>query len=181
MPKNIFFIGPASVGKSTAAKLLAEKLGRTFVDIDKEFCERIALIGDYLNANGYEAYCEANSALVGQLLLENPENTVFATPAGFLAHEKSPHLVAKHLKLIKQGVSVLLLPDKDPQKGIDVIVARQLARWHDVEEQDQRFKFLDRFEKYKNYGDIQIFSMESAEVIVELILKELNTNYGSTT
>lgn len=174
MKKNIFFVGPASVGKSTNAELLARKIGCKFVDIDKEFCRRIELIPVYVNSKGYPAYCEANSKLTDELISENPEATVFATPSGFLAHEESPHLVEKHIKVIRSGVSVLLLPDEDPYKGVEIVVARQISRWNDIEPEKERQRFLSRFAKYRNHGDIKIFSMESPEVITDLIVQKLS-------
>lgn len=173
MTRNVFFIGPASVGKSTAAALLASKIGYGFVDIDREFCKRIALIPNYVHSKGYPAYCEANSALTDELINEHPRATVFATPSGFLVHEQSPHLVEKHLGLITTGISVLLLPDTDPRKGVDVIVARQVSRWSDVKPEQERQRFLSRFEKYKHYGDVKIFSMEQPESIVGMIEEKL--------
>lgn len=173
MPKNIFFIGPASVGKSTVASELAKELGYTFIDIDNEFCKRIALIPDVIESEGYQAYCEKNSALVDMLIEENNTRTVFATPAGYLVHEDSPHLVEKHLQVIKTGISILLLPDNNPETSVTTVVRRQLDRWPTLKEEKERQRFLSRFEKYKNYGDIKIFSMEPPANIVRVILEKL--------
>lgn len=175
MSKNIFFIGPASVGKTTVASLLAERLGYKFVDVDKQFCGRIALIPDVVRNEGYPTYCEKNSKLVDELITENPQKTVFATPSGYLVHEDSPHLVKKHIEVIGRGVSILLLPDKDPSKGVDLIVSRQLNRWNDIAPDKERERFYARFERYKTHGDIKIFSMERPDVIVGTILEELTT------
>jgi shikimate kinase len=171
--KNIFFVGPASVGKSTVGKLLAEKLDYVFVDIDQEFRERIALIPDYVKSKGYVEYCEANSILTDKLIEENRERTVFATPSGFLVHDYSPHLIEKHLNILKNYVSILLLPHRNPHEAVDLMIQRQRDRWGDVKPEIERTRFLERFEKYKNYGDIQIYSLESPEVIVEEILFQL--------
>jgi shikimate kinase len=175
MQKNIFFIGPASVGKTTIGKLLAKKIGYSFVDIDKEFCERIELIPKYIKTNGYAGYSEANSLLTDTLIQENPTSTVFATPSGFLVHEDSPHLIDKHLETIRKGISILLLPSDNPTEGVEVVVQRQLNRWNDTHEESERNRFLERFEKYKNYGDIKIFSLESPTLITELISQKLST------
>ncbi|MEX0918159.1 MAG: shikimate kinase [Candidatus Paceibacterota bacterium] len=172
---NIFFVGPASVGKSTTGKLLAKRLNFKFVDVDKEFCKRIALIPDFVKLHGYTEYCETNSILVDELLNEHPTSTIFATPSGFLVHEQSPHLVKKHLELISRFISVLLLPGKDPQEYVDLIVQRQLNRWTDCDEENERNRFLSRFEKYKRYGDIKVYSVEKSEVIVSKIIKQLQT------
>lgn len=175
MSRNIFFVGPASVGKTTVGKLVATKLGYHFVDIDQEFCQRVENIGTYLQTRGYVEYCEANSKLAHDLVKEYPTSTVFATPSGFLVHEECPHLVERHLMVIKNGISVLLLPSRDPLAVADMIAERQLARWPDVglTLEKERQKFLDRFEKYKNYGDIQIFSPEDPEVMADTIYAKL--------
>ncbi|XKT74899.1 MAG: shikimate kinase [Patescibacteria group bacterium UBA2103] len=167
---NLFLIGPASVGKTTAGTSLAKRLDKNFIDIDEEFCTQIAPISEYLKEYGYESYCEANSELALKLTKENPKDIIFATPSGFLVHEKSPHLVQKHLKLLKEyGVSILLLP---PESFADQIAARQIKRWNlDFEKEKQ--KFLDRHAKYKQYGDIQIDPSKDKETIVEEIIQKL--------
>jgi shikimate kinase len=68
MERNIFLIGPASVGKSTVSELLAREIGYTFIDIDLVFCSEVAMIPNYISEHGYMAYCERNSALVDQLV-----------------------------------------------------------------------------------------------------------------
>lgn len=174
MSKNIFLIGPASAGKSTAAKLLAEKLDYSFIDIDLVFCNRIALIPNYIQANSYTEYCERNSLLVDELLIENPTDTVFATPSGFLVHEDSPHLVQKHLKLVSQNaISVLLLPSKDPHDTVDLIVKRQKMRWPEVNRGDEGKRYIDRHRKYIEHGDIQIIGTQPPLETVDMILNKL--------
>src|ERR1019366_10562520 len=139
---NIFLIGPASVGKTTTGRLLAQKLGRRFVDVDFRFCEQIGLITDYICEFGYEAYCEANSKLVDDLISEYPASTIFATPSGFLVHESSPLLVEKHLGVIGSGLSVLLLPSADPEESADMIVQRQLDRHPHMDAPSQRARSI---------------------------------------
>ena len=177
MEKNIFMIGPASVGKSTVGKLLAAKINYHFVDIDLEFCRQIKLVPDYMREFGYVGYCEANSALADKLIKENPARTVFATPAGYLVHEAAPHIAKKNLGAISGGISVLLLPSKDPARGVQEIVRRQLFRWNEAKEQNEREKFLARFGKYEKYGDIKIYSLEEPEIVAAKIVSELERRF----
>ena len=173
MTQNIFFIGPASVGKSTVAKLLAEELGYNFVDVDLAFCERIALIPDYIDTNGYVAYCQRNSELVDQLLLEYPTKTVFATPSGFLVHEQSPDLVAKHSMLVNENaLSVLLLPSKDPHQTAELIAQRQKVRWPEINKQTEIERYIARHKKYKSYGKLKIVGLYSPKQTVDLIMDQ---------
>jgi len=174
MNKNIFLVGPASVGKTTIGNLLANEMGWQFIDVDKEFCEQIELIPHYIKKHSYAGYSEANSELVDRLIKKNPARTVFATPSGYLVHEDSLHLIEKHLGVIKSGTSILLLPSQNSEEGVEAIVRRQLNRWDDVFADEERKRFLERFEKYKNYGDIQIFSMEQPEVITRILMRKLS-------
>lgn len=175
MKQNIFLVGPASVGKSTTGKLLAQALGYRFVDIDLYFCDRIALISDYIRQHGYAAYCERDSELADKLVVEFPHSTVFATPSGFLIHEDSPHLVQKHLKLIGDNAqSVLLLPSSDPKTSVDMVVKRQLGRWPEMKADVQRERYIARHAKYKDYGDIKIIGTYPPEQVVKRIVRQLS-------
>lgn len=171
----IFIVGPGSAGKSTTGRLLAEKLGYGFVDIDFVFCERIKLIGDFLKANGYKAYCEANSALFDQLLEEYPAKTVFPLSSGFLVHEDSPELVSKHRRLLKEkGLSILLLPSRSLNESMDITIPRQMARGYpDLVEETEKARLKSRYPRYKRYGDIRIYSTQPAEQIADLMMDEL--------
>lgn len=172
----IFIVGPGSAGKSTTGRILANKLGYKFVDIDLVFCERIGLMGDFIIEQGYRAYSEANSKLFEQLLDEYPTKTVFPLSSGFLVHQDSPELVRKHKILLKEkGISILLLPSPSLKESIDIIIPRQMAREYlDLVEEVEREKLKSRHPKYKRYGDIKIFSIEPQEQIADLMVKELS-------
>lgn len=126
---KIFLIGPGGVGKSTCGAILANMLTYTFVDLDKEFCNRIEIISTYIQNKGYKKYCEENSKLFYDLLEKNKNNTVFALSSGFLVHENMNTLTTKHKKTLQtQGISILLLPSNDREKSTEIVVKRQLSR-----------------------------------------------------
>lgn len=171
---NIIFVGPASVGKSTAAEHLAKKLGYNFVDVDLYFCDEIALIPNYINENGYAAYCKRNSKLTDDLIGRFAERTVFATPSGFLVHEDLPHLVEKHIKLIDtDATSVLLLPSEDPLDTADMIVSRQVSRWPEVDPGVERERYISRHNKYRQLGTLKIIGQYSPDEIADLVINGL--------
>ena len=162
------------LAKNTIGQLVAQAIDYHFVDIDLYFCDRIALIPDYINQHGYVAYYEANSRLVDQLVQENPDKTVFATLSGFLVHEESPNLADKHLDLIKKSaLSVLLLPSEDPLETIDLVVGRQLLRWPELKANTERERYIKRHGKYKQYGDIQIIGTFQPKETVKLVVKKM--------
>ncbi|OGE18871.1 hypothetical protein A3J19_04945 [Candidatus Daviesbacteria bacterium RIFCSPLOWO2_02_FULL_41_8] len=172
----IFLVGPGSAGKSTTGRILANKLGYEFVDIDFVFCERIGFISDFITEQGYKAYSEVNSMLFEQLLEEYPTKTVFPLSSGFLVHKDSPELIRKHKILLKgKGVSILLLPSPLLKESMDIIIPRQMAREYlDLVKKREKAKLRSRHPKYKRYGDIKIFSTEPPEQIADLMLGELN-------
>jgi shikimate kinase len=127
-----------------------------------------------MNERGYPAYCERNSLLVDQLISEYPSNTVFATPSGFLIHEGSPHLVKKHVEVIRtDATSVLLLPSSNPQDTATLVAQRQIVRWPEMDEKQQRARYIKRHSQYKEYGDIKIIGMYSPEETVRKIIGQL--------
>jgi shikimate kinase len=174
----IFIVGPGGAGKSTTGKLLSERLNYQFVDVDLVFCERIRQIPDHVREFGYKSYCETNSALVDQLLGEYRTQTVMSMPSGFLVHEDSPELVAKHLAVLSQnGLSVLLLPSKNLAETTEIIVERQLSRgFSDMTEAREKEVILRRFPRYLQHGDVQIFSHQAPAEIVELMIQALKAN-----
>ena len=46
--ETIFLLGPGGVGKSTLGRVLAGRLNWPLIDLDLEFCERIAEIGRFI-------------------------------------------------------------------------------------------------------------------------------------
>ncbi|HVZ12534.1 MAG TPA: shikimate kinase [Patescibacteria group bacterium] len=171
---KIFVIGPGGVGKSTSGKILAEKFGYELIDLDKEFLSQIGHIGSYIESFGYDNYAKKNSELFYTLLSKSNENTVIVLSSGFLVHKGLKELVFKHVKTLKDnGVSILLLPSRDANETIEIVVKRQLGRGFGLIESNEREKIKERFAKYLKYGDIQIFSKAKPEIIADLMVDEL--------
>ncbi|AHB41396.1 hypothetical protein P148_SR1C00001G0605 [candidate division SR1 bacterium RAAC1_SR1_1] len=164
---NIFIIGPGGVGKSTSGRILADILQYKFIDLDKEFCKEIGDITAYIPAQGYKNYCEENSKLFYRLLEENTEDTIFVLSSGFLVHENLDKLTTKHKRTIKKGLSILLLPSESKGKSTEIVVERQLSRGFGLNEERERQKFRKRFDIYKKFGNIKIFSTDMPENIAK--------------
>lgn len=171
---HVFLIGPGGVGKSTSGAILAAMLGFRFVDVDAAFCARIANIGQYIDSQGYVAYCHANSNLIQDLLMESIESTVFAMPSGCLVHDPCPEVAKRNEGFIRDnGISILLLPSRFVDESVDLVVDRQLQRGFGLKEHREREKYRDRHPRYLSFGDIQIFSMQSPTVIAEQMRRAL--------
>lgn len=172
--KRVFIIGPGGSGKTTCGKVFAGLIGYAFVDLDSEFMTRVGHIGRHIENKGYLSYCRSNSALFYTLIEEQSEDTVFALSSGFLVHEDTDPELSKHKHAIRDlGVSILLLPSQSAEKTEEVIVVRQVSRGIDCREVSERRKIQDRFPKYREYGNIQVFSTQEPTRVAE----EMRTKY----
>ncbi len=172
--KHIFIVGPGGVGKTTSGRLLAVALGVPFVDLDSEFMARVAPIGPYIQEHGYEKYCYTNSDLFSKLLKESSEPGLFVLSSGFLVHEGLDDLTEKHRNLLKsEGVSITLLPSESLEESTEIVVQRQLARGFELKEEKERKKFSERYQRYRQEGDVRIFSLASPQEIAEEMKSKL--------
>jgi shikimate kinase len=172
----IFIIGPGGVGKSTSGKILAEKLGYKLIDLDLEFLNQVGDIGSFIDSFGYTKYSYTNSELFYSLLNEGSKNTVFILSSGFLVHKGLEELVHKHAKTLQaKGTSILLLPSRNINETVEIVVKRQINRGIGLKEKNERVKIKERFSKYLNFGDIKIYSHDSPENIAEEMKEKLTT------
>lgn len=171
---NIFLIGPGGVGKSTSGKILAEKLGYEFVDLDLEFMNCVGHIGSFIESFGYKQYAYKNSELFYSLLDKSNAKFVLVLSSGFLVHKELKELVSKHSKTLKtNGTSVLLLPSKDIKEAVEIVVKRQINRGFGLKEENERKKIEERYIMYSNFGDIKIYSHDTPENIAEEMKRRL--------
>jgi shikimate kinase len=171
---NIFLIGPGGSGKTTCGKLLAKLLNKNFVDLDKEVVNRFGEIGKIIEAEGYESYCQKSSKVLKSI--SEDDFVVIATSSGSLVHKGYSET---NKKIISSGISVLLLPALDLDLAEKIIVKRQLGRGFDLQGEREIEKIRDRFDVYKNIGDIQIFSDREPKSIVQEIFKEIKNKYSA--
>lgn len=172
--KRVFIIGPGGAGKTTCGELFANLLGYGFVDLDSEFMVRVGHIGRHIEDKGYRSYCHSNSALFYALLEEQSSDSVFALSSGFLVHEDADPELSKHKDSIRDlGVSILLLPSRSAEESEETIVSRQMSRGIPCRLESERKKIRDRFPRYREHGDIQIFSCQQPVQVAE----EMRTRY----
>jgi shikimate kinase len=81
VPKNIFLIGLMGAGKSTVGRMLAKRLGKTFIDSDLEIEKRCGVkIPTIFEMEGEEGFRKRESAVIKELT--QLENIVLATGGG---------------------------------------------------------------------------------------------------
>lgn len=166
----VFLVGPGGVGKSTLGRELSRVLHWPLIDLDLEFCDRLATIGDFIAANGYERYRAANLALAQDLLASATRPMIFVTSSGFLA--AAPHTQDYHQarQLVATGYGVTLLPSLDLDTAASIVVERQLGRGFGFIGETEDRKFRDRFAIYQGVGDALVVSTAAPAKVASAVL-----------
>ena len=91
---NLILIGMPGSGKSTIGRLLAEKLGMRFADVDVEIIRMIKMpIADYLAEYGEESFRKLEKEIIEKLA--SLTNTVIATGGGSVLKKENMAILRK--------------------------------------------------------------------------------------
>lgn len=98
---NLYLVGPMGVGKTTIGRLIAQKLGKVFIDLDDELELRSgASIPWIFDVEGEEGFRRREAELLGELAAER--NVVLSTGGGVV-------LSAANRELLKSTGFVVFL------------------------------------------------------------------------
>jgi shikimate kinase len=159
---NITLIGMSGVGKSRIGKLLAEKIGYNFIDIDKVMEQECGKrVQEIINSLGETKFLEAEEKTV--LSITKPYNTVFAPGGSVIYSDKA----MKHLRSIGKIV-FLNAPLADIRRRTPDFSARGIVG---LKGKTVESLFEERLPLYRKYADITIDLQQSSdEKITELII-----------
>jgi shikimate kinase len=94
-PCNILLVGMMGSGKTTVGKLLAKRLGKTFVDSDHEIQRRTGVsISTIFEIEGEEGFRRRESAVLEELA--RLDNLVLATGGGIVLAEANRRLLKEN-------------------------------------------------------------------------------------
>ena len=151
--ENIVLIGMPGCGKTTVGRLLAEKLGRRFLDADEAFTEKFGVSpGDCIRDAGESAFRERETALLRELGKES--GLVLATGGGCVTREENR-------ALLRQNGKVIWL-EQSPEKL--AVAGRPLSQREGVEK-----LYRERFALYRHFADIRLSVGESAGETAERV------------
>ena len=155
--QNIILIGMPGCGKSTLGRLLAEDLGKRFVDSDAEI-ERMAgkTIPQIFEQDGEEAFRAIETAALDEITRES--GVVIATGGGVVTRERN-------LALLHQNGRVLFLdtpPDALPTNG------RPLSQ-----QKTPAVLYAERLPLYRAAADITVCITRNIDKNMELIKEAL--------
>ncbi|MFZ0133472.1 MAG: shikimate kinase [Desulfobacterales bacterium] len=96
---NIFLIGYRCTGKTSAAKILAEKLGWTFVDSDEAIAADIGCsIAEFIAARGWTAFRDKEQQIIARLSKQGRQ--AIATGGGAVMANENVHCMRTGGKVI---------------------------------------------------------------------------------
>lgn len=156
--QNIVLTGMPGSGKSTAGRVLAQQMGREFVDTDTEII-RLAKkpIADIFAQKGESAFRDLESQVIRQL--SQRTGLVIATGGGAI-------LRAENVRRLRQNGRIYFLdrPLEDIQPSDD----RPLSRDREALEK----RYAERYPRYAAAADTRIPVRGSAETVAQAIREE---------
>ena len=156
--ENIILIGMPGCGKSTVGKLLAQRLGRSFVDADSRIVDAAGMsIPEIFAHSGEEGFRQIETQVLSDLGMRS--GLVIATGGGCVTRERNYPLLHQH------GTCVWLTRDlaKLPTDG------RPLSKNGKLEQMYQIRKPL-----YERFADVIVCNDAAAEDCAAMILEYLN-------
>ena len=175
MAKNIVLIGFKGCGKSVVGKLLAKRLKKTFVDVDRviellyeQRTSQKHTVRSLFKAQGEHHFRELEHEALVEVATGN--DMVVSTGGGAVMDERNRPL------LKKMGIVVYL--DVDKKLLLERSMRKSLAAIYDKKNPEGSFKALyeERKDIYTELADYQIaLTNEPKETIVEQIVERLQS------
>ena len=148
---NRILIGMPGSGKSTVGRILAERLGRPFVDCDTELEKRLGMTaGDYILKAGEEDFRAQETAILAQLGKES--GLVIATGGGCVTRPEN-------YPLLHQNGTIIFLERelyKLPKKGRPLSLRGNLQDMYTI-----------RLPMYRRFADLIVPNDSSPETVAK--------------
>lgn len=152
--ENIVLIGMPGCGKSTIGKLIAQKLGKRFVDADTFIEEQAGMsIPEIFETSGEEGFRNWETKILSQLGKES--GLVIATGGGCVTRPENYSLLYQNGRIIWIKREISTLP----------IDGRPLSKTNKLEEM-----YAVRKPKYESFSDTQVDNNGAVEDTVKQIL-----------
>ena len=158
----IHLAGPGGAGKSTIGRLLAERLGVHFFDLDREFERGFGDISAFIDRHGYYEYVRKNVETYRAVVPRAPADSVIALSSGFITYGADD---------VRASRMVVLLPSLDRERCVAETVRRQLTRPFARSPEKEERVIRERFEIYKALAGPKVETMggPSAQRLYEIL------------
>ena len=170
MVSKIILVGMMGAGKTTIGKLLSNKLGYDFIDLDKIIEEKSGVkINTIFEIEGESGFRDRELQVLSDSL-ENDNKVIISTGGGIVTHEKSRAQLIKHKALIiylKANLQTLCNRLKNDN-------SRPILNVDDKEQVIERI-LEEREPYYQDLADMDVntSNMKSIDV-VKLIIKKMD-------
>jgi shikimate kinase len=123
MAGNVFLVGMMGAGKTTVGRILARRLGREFLDCDREIVERTGVpIATIFEIEGEEAFRRRESAVLADLAGRNA--AVIATGGGAVLAEENRRLMRSSGTVVYLHTTVDHLVDRTRRDSARPLLAK---------------------------------------------------------
>ncbi len=164
--RNIVLIGMPGCGKTTIGRLLAHRLGRSFIDIDSYIEKQAGCTVSRIFRQGEEVFRRLEAEAV--LALENVKASVITTGGGIVKNASNMESLRKNGIIIYIDRSI-----EDISGDIDISTRPLLADGGDRLVQ----LYNERHELYRKYSDFTVENKgtlaATAEKIINICSKEI--------
>ncbi|KAN0119868.1 shikimate dehydrogenase [Hyaloscypha variabilis] len=115
---SLFIIGMRGAGKTTAGGWASRLLGRPHMDLDIELERTVGMtIPEYIRANGWESFRDAELSLLKRVMKEKPKGYVFACGGGVVEMPEARHLLSNYHK----AGGIVLLVHRDTEQVMEYL------------------------------------------------------------
>lgn len=131
--ENIVLTGMPSSGKSTVGKLLAEKLGRPYLDVDTLITEKVGKTpAELISAEGEQAFRDIESDVIRSIALET--GAVIATGGGAVLREENIDALRMNGKIffLDRPVEQLLPTEDRPLSSTKEAILQRYYERYDI-------------------------------------------------
>lgn len=131
--ENIVLTGMPGSGKSTVGKLLAEKLGRSYLDVDTLITEKTGKTpAELISAEGEQAFRDIESDVIRSIALET--GAVIATGGGAVLREENIDALRMNGKIffLDRPVEQLLPTEDRPLSSTKEAILRRYSERYDI-------------------------------------------------
>jgi len=172
----IRLVGPGGAGKSTIGVVLAERLGVTFVDLDRHLASRVGDLSEFIDRHGYHAYARENVATYCSLFRGETGPGVVALSSGFMTYPPDIHSGYARIRreLAQHAATFVLLPSLDREVCVAETVRRQIARPFGRSSTREEAVIRARFEIYMAMPMPKIATMRPVDATVAEIVAALS-------
>ncbi|MBQ3114666.1 MAG: shikimate kinase [Clostridia bacterium] len=156
--KNIYLIGMPGCGKSTVAKILAQKLNMSLADTDSIIESKFGSIPEIFKMHGEQYFRKLETETLKQI----KDNTVVSTGGGIVKVEENTELMSK-------GIVVFIDTPPEVLKTRDLFENRPLLKSNcDIEK-----LYNERYDLYKEQADITVDGNNSPMLVAKEIVKSV--------